>query len=126
MLWHQGEQLLYWVDIKRPAVPAYDPATGAHRTWPKPEPIRFIVPRRKGGFIAGFRSGLAFLNIATASIEPLVAPEPDPPGIRCNDGACDNQGRLWAGTMDDAVRAPTGRLYRIDAEARCVSWRSSA
>ena len=34
--------------------------------------------------------------------------------MRFNDGRCDRQGRLWAGTMNDVTRQPVGHLYRID------------
>ena len=31
-----------------------------------------------------------------------------------NDGACDPQGRFWAGTMADDHHAGGGALYRLD------------
>jgi sugar lactone lactonase YvrE len=36
------------------------------------------------------------------------------PGTRMNDGACDPQGRFWAGTMADDHRVGGGALYRLD------------
>ena len=35
-----------------------------------------------------------------------------------NDGACDPQGRFWAGTMADDHRAGGGALYRLDRRGR--------
>ena len=47
----------------------------------------------------------------------LAEPEPDKPGNRFNDGKCDRQGRLWAGTMGDVEwDSPIGSLYRFDAD----------
>jgi sugar lactone lactonase YvrE len=40
------------------------------------------------------------------------------PGTRMNDGACDPQGRFWAGTMADDHRAGGGALYRLDSHGR--------
>jgi sugar lactone lactonase YvrE len=37
-----------------------------------------------------------------------------PPATRMNDGACDPQGRFWAGTMADDHRDGGGALYRLD------------
>ena len=37
-----------------------------------------------------------------------------PAGARMNDGACDPQGRLWAGTMADDQHVGGGALYRLD------------
>jgi sugar lactone lactonase YvrE len=39
-------------------------------------------------------------------------------GTRMNDGACDPQGRFWAGTMADDHRAGGGALYRLDRHGR--------
>ena len=119
VLWHSAQQCVYWVDIKRPAVHAYDPVSGKRSTWPMPEPIGCIAPRRVGGFIAGLKSGLALLDLDTDGISPVANPEPDCPGNRFNDGKCDDRGRFWAGTMDDAVVSPSGWLYRLDPNGRC-------
>ena len=40
------------------------------------------------------------------------------PGTRMNDGACDPQGRFWAGTMAGDHRAGGGALFRLDAHGR--------
>ena len=39
--------------------------------------------------------------------------EVTPTGTRMNDGACDPQGRFWAGTMADDHHAGGGALYRL-------------
>ena len=49
-------------------------------------------------------------------MRPITDPEGDRPGNRFNDGKCDGSGRLWAGTMDDAIEQPTGALYRLDRD----------
>ena len=35
-----------------------------------------------------------------------------------NDGACDPQGRFWAGTLADDLRPGGGALYRLDGDGR--------
>jgi sugar lactone lactonase YvrE len=39
-----------------------------------------------------------------------------PAGTRMNDGACDPQGRFWAGTLADDFRSGGGALYRLDPD----------
>jgi sugar lactone lactonase YvrE len=39
-------------------------------------------------------------------------------GTRMNDGACDPQGRFWAGTMAEDHHAGGGALYRLDPHGR--------
>ena len=41
-----------------------------------------------------------------------------PAGARMNDGACDPQGRFWAGTMADDHHPGAGALYRLDQNGR--------
>jgi sugar lactone lactonase YvrE len=41
-----------------------------------------------------------------------------PAGTRMNDGACDPQGRFWAGTLADDHHAGGGALYRLDWTGR--------
>lgn len=117
-LWSAAERALYWLDIKNPRILRYEPETGARTEIAMPEEIGCLVPRRDGGFVAGLRSGFAFVDLAdgVATVRPIVAPEPDLPGNRMNDGKCDARGRLWAGTMDDACKEPTGSLYRLDPD----------
>jgi len=119
-LWDERDRAVYWVDIKAPAVHRYTPATGEKRTWRMPEPIGCVARRRTGGFVAAFKSGFAFLDLATGAIERIGNPEPDLPGNRFNDGNCDPAGRFWAGSMDDELKRPTGWLYRLDAGRRWV------
>ncbi len=118
-LWDEDEEALYWVDIEAPAVRRYAPATGATESWPMPERIGCIARRRdRGGFVAGFKSGLAFLDLSGGRIERIGDPEPDLPDNRFNDGKCDGAGRFWAGTMDDGQSYSTGSLYRVDGDRR--------
>ncbi len=117
-VWDDEEEALYWVDIKAPSVHRYVPKTGSTESWPMPEPIGCIARRRQGGFIAGFKSGLAFLDLPSGRIERIGDPEPDHPDNRFNDGKCDSVGRFWAGTMDDGERNATGSLYRVDPDRR--------
>ncbi len=115
-VWDEDEGALYWVDIKSPAAHRYVPATGERASWPMPERIGCIARRREGGFIAGFKSGFAFLDLPEGRIEKIGDPEPERPNNRMNDGKCDAEGRFWAGTMDDEEKEPTGWLYRLDPD----------
>lgn len=117
-VWDEEEQALYWVDIKAPAVHRYVPTTGSTESWPMPERIGCIARRQRGGFIAAFKSGWAFLDLPSGRIERIGDPEPDLPNNRFNDGKCDPEGRFWAGTMDDGEKKPTGSLYRLDPDCR--------
>ncbi len=119
-LWVAGERSLYWVDIKAPAIHRLDPVGGRRRTWPMPVEVGCIAKRRSGGFIAGTRTGFAYVDLGRESVTVIANPEPDRTGNRFNDGKCDAAGRFWAGTMDDSLRESTGWLYCLDAG---LDWR---
>jgi sugar lactone lactonase YvrE len=34
--WAAAEQALYWIDVKKPALYRFDPATDEQRVWPMP------------------------------------------------------------------------------------------
>lgn len=116
-LWSPKEHCLYWVDIKGRAIHRYCPDHDIRQTFMLEEEIGCIALRKSGGFVAGMRSGLVFLEPGNEfSIRPVVAPERTLPGNRFNDGKCDRFGRFWAGTMDDVARQTTGALYRLSPD----------
>jgi sugar lactone lactonase YvrE len=118
-VWDVRERVLYWVDIRAPAVHRLDPATGATHTWPMPEPIGAVALREADGLLVALRSGLHRLDHRTGALDLLCAPEPDRPDNRLNDGRCDRRGRFWVGSMNDRSRVPTGALYRVDVNGTC-------
>lgn len=111
-LWSAKDYAIYWVDILAPALYCYSLDDGAVTRWPMPEKIGWVIERRgQPGFIAGLQSGFVELDLEPFAIRPIVDPEPHYPGNRMNDAKADKHGRIWAGTMDAAIRETTGSLY---------------
>ena len=115
-VWCPGDKVLYWVDIKRPAIYRFDPATASTQTWPMPEHVGCIGLRQRGGAIAALRSGFAFVDFQTGAVCKLPSPILDGPDMRFNDGRCDRRGRFWAGTLHEARHPGTASLYRFDPD----------
>lgn len=115
-VWDEQEQVLYWVDIKAPAIHRLNPRTDKRESWPMPEPIGCISLRRQGGLIAALQTGFFTVDLASGAVEKIGDPEPNHPGNRFNDGKCDTSGRFWAGTMDDSEKEATGSFYRLDSD----------
>jgi D-xylonolactonase len=120
-VWVKRDAALWLVDIKSHRIHRLDPASGERRSWPAPAQIGFCLPAADGRFVAGLQTGLALFDPGDGGFTPLVDPEPDLPGNRLNDGVVDAAGRLWFGTMDDAERGPTGRIYMLGADGICRS-----
>lgn len=115
-VWDERSGTLYWVDIEAPALYALHLATGKTQRWPMPVKIGAIGLREKSGLVGAFRNGFGFIDLGSGKVTAIVDPEADRPGNRFNDGKVDPLGRFWAASMDDAIREPTGHLYRLDPD----------
>lgn len=114
-VWDHRTGTLLWVDIKTPAVWRFSPDNGATKTLPIPEPIGFVALTHDPDWvIAGLKTGLARLRLSNGDIRPIVAPEPDQPGNRINDGFVGPDGSLYFGTLDEGGSEPAGFFYRWD------------
>ena len=114
--WSSAEDVLYWVDIKRPAIFRWDPMRGQTGLWPMPRPVGFASPTQSGGMVFGDTEGLGFLYLQTGEVTRIGDPENHLPQNRFNDGKVDRSGRVWAGTMNEKGPEPTGSLYRLDPD----------
>ena len=117
-VWCPEENVLYWVDIKRPAVHRFSPMTGSSQTWPMKEEVTSIGLRQSGGAIASFRSSIATINFLTGEVSKLPGPIVPQPDMRFNDGRCDRRGRFWVGTLHEGRQPETASLYRFDPDGR--------
>ena len=117
-VWHVGEQALYWVDIPGKTINRWSPADG-HRQWATQEmPACIAATAIPGQWIAGMESGVFALQLqddGQAMATRLVEVAHAAPAMRFNDGRCDRQGRLWAGSMclDMAAGIRAGAWYRL-------------
>jgi sugar lactone lactonase YvrE len=122
-VWDDRKHLLWWVDIRAPALKSYDPANGVVHALALNEVIGSFGLTQRDGMVAGMKSGLYRLDPHSGVVELIAAPEKDRPQNRFNDGRCDRAGRFWAGTMADGPRAPAGALYRLAPDGTCASVR---
>jgi sugar lactone lactonase YvrE len=103
-LWAPAEGVLYWMDIKAPALCRLDPDTLAQARWPLPADIgAFALLEGVDAALVALRTGLYRLSLADGALR-LIAPPPFDPNLhRFNEGACDAAGRFWVGTMFDPL-----------------------
>ena len=124
-IWDDRAQVVWWVDIKAPALHRYHPATGDTRSWPMPTRLGTVALREQGGLVGAFKNGFALIDPDDGTVTPLTDPEAHLPGNRFNDGHIDAAGRFWAGTMDDAEKDPTGHLYRLDPDGSVAAFEAA-
>lgn len=125
-VWSEKEQALYWIDIKKPCLQRWHPASGEHTVWALPAEIGSFSLRARGGAIMALQNGLSFFNFETGDVTHITDPEAHLPGNRFNDGKCDRAGRFWAGTMDNEEKDfSLGSLYRTDADMQATRIRGN-
>ena len=116
LCWSPRQQSLWWVDILEHRLYRDSDATGAHAEWSFDETISAVAERQgRDGLAVTLRRGLALFDPEAGQAQRLDEPEREREGNRFNDGKCDTRGRFWGGTMDFAVKDPTGALYCFDA-----------
>ncbi len=73
-----------------------------------------------GGYVLAAGPGFLFLDPSGRVVE-LAQPEAGRDDVRMNDGACDPQGRFWAGTMAQDESPGAGVLYRLELDGTCTT-----
>jgi sugar lactone lactonase YvrE len=85
-------------------------------TYQVPGTVGAVTPvQSDDGWLLAAGRGFVYLG-PDGSLRSLA--EVAPAGTRMNDGACDPQGRFWAGTLADDHHAGGGALYRLDWTGR--------
>ncbi len=115
--WCVRDQVLFWVDIRGQKVQRFDPATRTNVYVPIDDIVTSVNWCSGGKYVLTLGKEFAMLDWKTGEVTRLGNPEPERTGNRFNEARTDAKGRLWAGTMGDKDwSAPTGALYRFDAD----------
>jgi sugar lactone lactonase YvrE len=121
--WHEERQELLWVDILagklHRARLGSDGALAGLETFAIGRPVGAVAPVLGGGYVLAAGQGFVFVDDAGATTELATATSRD--DVRMNDGACDPQGRFWAGTMAYDETPGAGSLYRLELDGSCTT-----
>jgi len=117
--WDASRGELLWVDIlgcelhRGVVEPDRVRRIGGHRI---DRHLGAVAPVAGGGWVVAAGTGFGLLGEDGVLVE-LEQPEAGADGrTRMNDGACDPQGRFWAGSMAYDETPGAGALYRLDAD----------
>jgi len=119
-VWSVASQALYWVDIEGQHIHRLDWASRTQSSWALAERVGCIALSTSGTVIAAMESGIFEVELQDAPmarVSCLATISHPQPGMRFNDGRCDAQGRLWAGTMvrNMGLGNAAGGIYCLDS-----------
>lgn len=126
--WDDARQLLWFVDMRGPALHSFDPASRSHLSWDMPAWLGCFGIMTDGCLVLALRTGLARFDPATGALCALAPAPYDARRFCFNDGRPDRQGRLVVGAMyhplgpgdaqlDGSRRGP---LWRFDDHGKMV------
>ena len=122
--WDGERGELLWVDIVGSRL--HRARVGADGQLDEAAPIQFdrfvgaAAPAAGGGYVLA--AGPGFLSIDdSGTVRELAQPEAGRDDVRMNDGACDPQGRFWAGTMAHDESPGAGVLHRLELDGACTT-----
>jgi sugar lactone lactonase YvrE len=79
-----------------------------------------VAPAATGGYVIAATAGFLFAD-DDGNVVELAQPEAARRHVRMNDGACDPQGRFWAGTMAYDESPGEGVLHRLELDGTCTT-----
>jgi sugar lactone lactonase YvrE len=122
--WHEERQELLWVDILGRRIHrgtlAGDGSLDHVVTITLDRHVGAVVPALDGGYVVAAGPGFLFVD-ENGSLHELAQPEAGRTDVRMNDGACDPQGRFWAGTMAYDESPGAAALYRLELDGSCTT-----
>ena len=116
-LWCERERKLWWLDIERPRLQAFEPSRGTydvvafdHTTY-----LGSLALGDDGSQLLALDLELHRRQLPSGALSSFARVEH---GLdnRLNDGRVDARGRFWVGTMDNQLQRPNGALYRVDPD----------
>jgi sugar lactone lactonase YvrE len=122
--WHAERDELLWVDILGSRL--HRARVDADGRLDELAPLQLdrhvgaVAPALGGGYVLAAGPGFLFADTAGNVVE-LAQPEAGRDDVRMNDGACDAQGRFWAGTMAYDETPGSGVLYRLELDGTCTT-----
>jgi len=113
-LWHQERNSCFWVDIERGILYEYGWSSKEVKTWSFDYRVTLVIQADNNTLILALGRSIARFDLNTEKLEWLVHLEQQLSNNRCNDGACDSEGRIWVGTMALDTEEGAASLYCVE------------
>jgi sugar lactone lactonase YvrE len=135
VVWHPGEQAVFWTDINRRLLHRWTAADVGSRnieTWEFDQPVTSTALTEDPARILIVLGGRVILwDIHRQRCDAVLFELAEWPRVRCNDARVSPNGTLWLGTMQNNVRSDgggtpvtehVGQLLSLDAKGEARVW----
>jgi sugar lactone lactonase YvrE len=116
-LWHAERKCCFWVDIENGVLYEYNWISQTARSWKFNHRLTLVVQGKGNQLILALDATIPGLTWNQSSSNGWFLLRAHLLTIGCNDGACDNSGRLWLGTMHLEHKNEAGALYCVDTNS---------
>jgi len=113
VIWDANSGRLWWSDIEDKRLWWFDASEHHAGSIGLPERLCAFAPRRSGGWIMAFASGIELWSSWFERQQRICDFEPKNGATRLNDGRTDRQGRFVVGGMNEATGAADSSVIRI-------------
>jgi sugar lactone lactonase YvrE len=120
-VWDAAAGCLIWVDILAGHLHRYRPGVGDEVFHAAGVPVGAAGLRAGevgGGYVLAAADGFRLVGAGGQAVGEPRRPPGMAADVRFNDGACDQAGRFWAGTVARDRRAGRGALYRLGPDGQ--------
>lgn len=114
--WDDRDRALVWVDLHAGHVHRLTPGAGDTVAVDVGVAVGAAAPVEGGGFVLAAADGFRRVDAEGRTVWGPSRPDEMPDDARFNDGACDPQGRFFAGTVTRELRPDAAALYRLDPD----------
>ena len=121
-VWDASARTIYWVDLLGNMIHAFEGPSGKVSSMNVGQNTGCVALREKGGLVAALQHGFYTVDMRDLSMQQIGDPDAHRPENRFNDGKCDCEGRLWAGTMSKKLDSgygdsgPVGSVYCLEPD----------
>jgi sugar lactone lactonase YvrE len=118
-MWHQARNSFFWVDIEEKKFYECHWTNRLLRTYEIDFRVSLVLETSNTEMVLlAVQGGLMRYDLNTCQREWATEIEADIPRNRTNDGACDNAGRIWIGTMNEECEEGQGSVYRVERNGK--------
>lgn len=120
-VWNAASQTLFWVDILDNKIYGIKQGTDVLQYWDTSEHCGFVICGAEKSVFAGYKSGLHELQLMdnnSVSARRIDRIDTDQPSVRLNDGMKDQNGGIWACSMDMDNNRNLGKYFYYDSSLK--------